>query len=134
MHENKREIRRQSVKLSQGKPNQINVLFRQAFIDIPMLTSIDLGKSTSLHTMESQGRSQDFPLGGANLEKGPCLGCPLKLKTPPIWPSKKMCDLGSLLRPGGPWSVTWGPEFRVRKVAHFPIFMNLELLFCEIFD
>ena len=23
---------------------------------------------------------------------------------------------------------------RVRKVAHFPIFMNLELLFCEIFD
>ena len=46
----------------------------------------------------------------------------------------KMCDLGSLLRPGGPWSVTWGPEFRVRKVAHFPIFINLELLFCEIFD
>ena len=36
-----------------------------------MSTSIDLGKSTSLHTMESQGRSQDFPLGGANLEKGP---------------------------------------------------------------
>ena len=26
---------------------------------------------------------------------------------------------------------TWGPEFRVRKVAHFPILMNLELLFCE---
>ena len=23
---------------------------------------------------------------------------------------------------------------RVRKVAHFPIFMNLKLLFCEIFD
>ena len=72
-----------------GKPNQINVLFCQAFIDIPMLTSIDLGKSTSLHTMESQGRPQDFPLGGANLEKGPCLGYPLKLKTPRIWPSKK---------------------------------------------
>ena len=81
---NKREIRRQSIKLSQGKPNPKNVLFRQAFIDIPMLTSIDLGKRTSLHTMESQGRSQDFPLGGANLEKGPCLGYPLKLKTPRI--------------------------------------------------
>ena len=25
-------------------------------------------------------------------------------------------------------------ESRVRKVAHFPIFMNLELLFCEFFD
>ena len=45
---NKREIRRQSVKLSQGKPNPTNVLFRQ-FIDIPMLTAIDLGKRTSLH-------------------------------------------------------------------------------------
>ena len=88
---NKREIRRQSINLSQGKPNSKNVLFRQAFIDIPMLTSIDLGKSTSLHTMESQGRSQDFPLGGANLEKEPCLGArvPLKLKTPRIWPTKK---------------------------------------------
>ena len=85
---NKREIRRQSVKLSQGKPNPTNVLFRQ-FIDIPMLTAIDLGKRTSLHTMESQGRSWDFPLGGANLEKGPCLGYPLKLKTPRIWPTKK---------------------------------------------
>ena len=63
---NKREIRR--LKLSQGKPNPTNVLFRQ-FIDIPMLTLIDLGKRTSLHTMESQGRSWDFPLGGANLEK-----------------------------------------------------------------
>ena len=71
-----------------------------------MLTSIDLGKRTSLHNMEYQGRSQDFPLGGANLEKGPCLGYPLKLKTPRIWPTKKMCGL---LRLGGPWSVTWGP-------------------------
>ena len=86
---NKREIQRQAIKLSQGKPNQKNVLFRQAFIDIPMLTSIDLGRRTSLHTMESQGRSQDFPLGGANLEKGPCPGYPLKLKTPRIWPTKK---------------------------------------------
>ena len=85
---NKREIRRQSVKLSQGKPNPTNVLFRQ-IIDIPMLTAIDLSKRTSLHTMESQGRSWDFPLGGANLEKGPCLGYPLKLKTPRIWPTKK---------------------------------------------
>ena len=109
---NKREIRRQSIKLSQVKPNPKNTLFRQAFIDIPMLTSIDLGKSTSLHTMESQGWSQDFPLGGANLEE-PCLlpRVPLKLKTPRIWPTKnKMCGLGSLLRPGGPWSVTWGPD------------------------
>ena len=81
---NKREILRQSIKLSQGKPNPKNVLFRQAFIDIPMLTSIDLGKRTSLHTMESQGRSQDFPLGGANLEKVPCQGYPLKLRTPRI--------------------------------------------------
>ena len=40
--------------------------------------------------MESQGRSQDFSLGGANLEKGPCLGYPLKLKTPRIWPTKKI--------------------------------------------
>ena len=64
-----------------------------------MLASIDLGKSTSLHTMESQGRSQDFPLGGANLEKGPCLGYPLKLKTHRIWPSKKIkCAI-------------WGPCF-----------------------
>ena len=61
------------IKLSQGKPNPKNVLFHQAFIDIPMFTSVDLGKSTSLHTMESQGRTQDFPLGGANLEKEPCL-------------------------------------------------------------
>ena len=104
---NKREIRRQSIKLFQGKPNPKHVLFRQTFIDIPMLTSIDLGKRTSLHTMEYQGRSQDFPLGGANLEKGPCLGYPLNLKTPRIWPTKKMCGL---LRPEGLWSVTWGPE------------------------
>ena len=73
---------------SEETPN--TPLFRQAFIDIPMLTSIDLGKRTSLHTMESQGRSQDFPLGGANLEKGPCLGYPLKLKTPRSWPTKKI--------------------------------------------
>ena len=72
---NKHEIRRQSIKLSQVKPNPKNALFRQAFIDIPMLTSIDLGKSTSLHTMESQGWSQGFPLGAANLEE-PCLGYP----------------------------------------------------------
>ena len=25
-------------------------------------------------------------------------------------------------------------QHRVRKVAHFPIFMNLELFLCEIFD
>ena len=62
-----------------------------------MLTSIDLGKSTSLHTMESQGRSQDFPLGGANLEKGPCLGYPLKLKLLGFGPLKK--------------SAIWGPCF-----------------------
>ena len=75
---NKREIREDSplIKLSQGKPNPKNVLFRQAFIDIPMFTSLDLGKSTSLHTMESQGRSQDFPVGVANPEKKPCLGYP----------------------------------------------------------
>ena len=67
---NKREIRRQSIKLSQGKPNPKNVLFRQAFIDIPMLTSIDLGKRTSLHTMESHGRSQDFLWVGSTWRRG----------------------------------------------------------------
>ena len=68
--ENKREIRRQSIKLSQGKQNPKNVLFRQAFIDIPMLTSIDLGKRTSLHTMESQERSQDFLWVGSTWRRG----------------------------------------------------------------
>ena len=31
-------------------------------------------------------------------------------------------------------SASNGQTDRVRKVAHFPIFLNLELLFCEIFD
>ena len=36
---------------------------------------------------------------------------PLKLKPLGFDPLKnKMCGLGPLLRPGGPWSVTWGPD------------------------
>ena len=96
-YENKREIRRQSIKLSQGKPTQINVLFYQAFIDIPKLTSIDLGKSTSLHTMKSQGRSQDFPLGGANLEKGPWGHMGTWIQGQKIGPISNFYELGTFV-------------------------------------
>ena len=87
-----------------------------------MLTPIGpiYGKSTSLHTMESQGRSQDFPLGGANLEKGPCLGYPLKLKTPRIRPSKNKCAIWGpcfVLEGHGP---SHGALIQVQKSGPFP--------------
>ena len=58
---NKREIRRQSIKLSQGKPNPKNVLFRQAFIDIP-----------NTHVEETSTRFFTIQAGAA----GPAAGRP----------------------------------------------------------